>query len=237
VSKNLSVLLSVLLIGLITTSPVVAAPPRACSGGVVALTFDDGPTPATNAVLDELNFYGLKATFFLIGWNVEAYPDIAQRIVREGHYIGNHSWDHPDLTTLTPAEMDRQLRSTNDIIRQTTGVTPRFARPPYGSTNDAVRAAMANNGLREVIWSQDSWDWSGVDQMTIFNQLTLVPPGGTFLMHDWAPNTLATISWFDWYFNEYWAASPICAGRLESTTNVQPVLDWPGLFYFVRAVR
>ena len=216
---------------------VVAAQVPACSGGVVALTFDDGPTPETNAVLDELKINGLKATFFVLGWNVEAYPDVARRIVREGHQIANHSWDHKDLTTLTAAELDHEIKATNDIIRQVTGVTPKFARPPYGSTNEAVHAAMVKYGLREVIWSLDSWDWAGADQMTIFNQLTMVPPGGTFLMHDWAPNTLATIGWFSWYFNDYWAANPICAGRLERTTKVQPVMDWPGLFYFAQAVR
>jgi peptidoglycan/xylan/chitin deacetylase (PgdA/CDA1 family) len=234
--KVMSFLIPILLIGCITSSSVLAAP-NACGGGVVALTFDDGPTPETNAVLDALKLYGLKATFFVLGWNVQAYPDIAQRIVGEGHHIGNHTWDHRDLTLLTKAEIDQELRSTNNIIQQVTGVRPRFARPPYGSTNATVQMAMARNGLREVIWSQDSYDWAGASPDTILNQLTIVPPGGTFLMHDWTPNTLAAIPGIYWYFNTYWKASPICAGRLETTTHVQPVLDWMGLFYFAHAVR
>ena len=101
--KVMSLLILTLLIGSFAASssiqaaPQTPAAPRACAGGVVALTFDDGPTPETNAVLDALKLYGLKGTFFLIGLNVEAYPDIAKRIVSEGHHVGNHSWDHPRL--------------------------------------------------------------------------------------------------------------------------------------------
>jgi peptidoglycan/xylan/chitin deacetylase (PgdA/CDA1 family) len=211
------------------------AAPTPCPGGVVALTFDDGPVPETEAILDALKQQGFRATFFVLGANVQAYPQIAQRIVREGHAIANHSWDHQDLTLLTPDQVDWQIRSTNQIIRQVTGVVPRFARPPYGNTNVAIRQIMANNRLTETIWSQDSWDWTGVEPADILNQLTLVPPGGVFLMHDWAPSTLAAIPQFKWYFNTYWSGSPICAGRLQATTNVQPVLDWLGQFFFVRA--
>ena len=217
-------------------SQAIAAP-RECAGGGVALTFDDGPYPETNAVLDELKLYGLKATFFLVGFNVEMYPEIAQRIVNEGHVVGNHTWNHPDLTRLTEAQIDSQLESTNTIIQQVTGIKPKFARPPYGSTNDVVKKSMAKLGLREVIWSQDSHDWADASVGDIVDQLSLVPPGGTLLMHDFAPNTLTAISGIDWYFNTYWQAAPICAGRLATTTNVQPVLDWPGQFYFVHAVR
>ena len=216
-------------------SSVDAAPP-VCTGGIVALTFDDGPVPETEAVLDALKLHGLRATFFVLGSKVQTYPQIAQRIVREGHQIANHSWDHPDLALQTPQEVDWQIRATNQIIRQVTGVTPRFGRPPYGSTNETVRKILAANGLAETIWSQDSWDWADAEPSDILNQLTLVPPGGVFLMHDWAPNSLAAIPGFKWYFNTYWKSSPICSGRLQKTTTVQPVLDWLGLFYAVNAV-
>ena len=230
-----SVFTAVLLVGCLHSS--VLAAPAPCSGGVVALTFDDGPTPETNAILDELKLYHLKATFFLIGLNVQAYPEIAQRIIREGHNVGNHTWDHQDLTLLTDDEINQELKSTNDIIRQVTGVRPKFVRPPYGSTNAAVRAVMAKYFLTEVIWSQDSWDWAGATTPAILNQLTLVPSGGTLMMHDHLPNTLAAISGIDWYFNTYWKERPICAGKLEPTTTVQPVMNWMGLFFFARAVQ
>jgi peptidoglycan/xylan/chitin deacetylase (PgdA/CDA1 family) len=93
-----------------------------------------------------LKLYEMNATFFVTGDNVELHPDIARRIVAEGHAIGNHSWNHPDLTTVTEAEIDYQLRSTNTKIQQVTGIKPTFARPPYGSTNETVRNVMAKNG-------------------------------------------------------------------------------------------
>src|SRR5688572_16837939 len=135
--KPILVFAAVLFLGCFTSSPVLAVAVP-CSGGVVALTFDDGPRPETNAILDALKLHRLKATFFLIGLNVRAYPEIARRIVREGHHIGNHTWSHPDLTTMTAAAINQELRWTNSIIAQVTGVTPRFARPPYGSTNTSV---------------------------------------------------------------------------------------------------
>jgi peptidoglycan/xylan/chitin deacetylase (PgdA/CDA1 family) len=141
------------------------------------------------------------------------------------------------LTTVTEEEIDYQLRSTNTKIQQVTGIKPKFARPPYGSTNETVRNVMAKNGLREVIWSQDGFDWAGRSWEEVFNQLTLVPPGGTFVMHDWTQGALDVIPAIHWYFNTYWSTSPICPGRLAATTNVQPVMDWPGLFFFARAVR
>lgn len=174
--RTMSVLVALLLVQWLISSSVSAAA-RGCSGGVVALTFDDGPSPETEAILDALKLHNLRATFFLVGWNVEAYPEIARRIVREGHHVGNHTYSHPDLTMLTAEEVDQELGSTNDIIERVTGVRPRFVRPPYGSTNAAVRAVMVANGLTEVIWSQDSWDWAGASPAEILNQLTLVPPG------------------------------------------------------------
>ena len=139
---------------------------------------------------------------------------------------------------MTEAEIDRQLRSTNDIIFQVTGVKPNFARPPYGDTNATVRNAMARNGLREVIWSQDSWDWDAEETSTedILNALTLVPPGGSTLCTTGCRTRWPLSPWIKWYFNEYWNTSPICAGRLANTTKVQPVLDRPGLYYFAEAV-
>ena len=94
---------------------------------------------------------------------------------------------------MTDAELDHQFRSTNEIIEQVTSVRPAFARPPYGNTNANVQAAMARNGLREVIWSQDSRDWTGATPDAIVRQLSLVPQGGTFMMHDRLPNALAAI--------------------------------------------
>ncbi len=112
----------------------------------------------------------LKATFFLIGVNVEMYPDIARRIVQDGHQVANHIGAHQDLTEMTPVQIAQDLKDTNDIIKQVTGFRPRFARPPYGTTNAIVAAGMARQGLTQVIWSQDSYDWTRITTPDILNQ-------------------------------------------------------------------
>lgn len=182
-----------------------------------------------------MKLYKLKATFFLIGQQVQLYPEIAQRIVREGHQVGNHTWSHPDLTTLTDAEVSQEIKSTQDIIRHVTGVTPKFVRPPYGGADLRIDELLRAQGLANTIWSQDSYDWMGATRSDILNQATVVPDKGVLLMHSWAPETTAAVSDIAWYFNTYWKQTPICAGRLESGTTVMPVMDWYGLFSYVHA--
>ena len=87
------------------------------------------------------------------------------------------------------------------------------------------------------MWSQDSFDWDGASPYQILSSLMLVPPGGTFTMHDAQPNSLAAIPGISRYFNQYWKDALICSGRLANATKEQPVLDWPGLYYFATAVR
>jgi len=222
-------------IALVPSTPIHASP-APCAGGAIALRFDDGPYPETNAILDQLAEYHMKATFFVVGEQVQQYPAIVQRIIQEGHQIANHTWSHPALADLTPAQVAQELRSTQDLVRQLTGFTPTLAGPPYGSTSDMVRAQMANLGLREVLKSRDSGDWDGADVEQIVGGLQLVPPGGIYLMHDWVPDINTVVSGIDWYFNDFWQTSPICAGRILPATTVNPVLDWQGQYYFATAV-
>lgn len=209
----------------------------ACSGGNIALTFDDGPGPQTVQVLRELKAAGLHATFFLIGANVKLYPDVARAIVADGHAIGNHSMTHPDLASLTPNQVEKELADSQQAIKDVTGVTPTLFRPPYSSTTQAIRAAAAAHGLTEVIWSVDSYDWAGAEIDTILNRLTLVQPGGIYEMHENEPPTLWSIFYIGWYFNTYWASAPICGGRIAPTTEVMPVDQWFGFFFHAKAVQ
>ena len=211
--------------------------PAQCAGGVVNLRFDDGPFEETIPVLDALKQHNLKATFFVVGQQVLKYPQITQRIVRDGHQLANHSWSHTALAELTPAAAALELKYTQEIVRRVTGVTMKFAGPPYGSTNEVVRAEMAKLGLRETFKSQDSEDWDGAEAWQIMNKLSQVPPGGILLLHDWAPAALTVIPDIAWYFNTYWKSSPICSGKLANTTEVNPVMEWPGMYYFAKAVK
>ncbi len=125
-----------------------------------ALTFDDGPMyPNTERVLEILADFEVSATFFVTGQNVDANPELAARVVREGHAIGNHSYSHPDLTTLNQQAASGQLGMTQRAIWNATGVWPTIMRPPYGSSNASVDQLIANWDLRKVLWDVDPEDW------------------------------------------------------------------------------
>ena len=151
----------------------------------VALTFDDGPTLETLDLLDILRRENVKATFFLIGWQVEKYPEIARRIVAENHEIGNHSYSHPIYLFASPAQTRLELRKTQEIIKQITGITPRFARPPCGVRTPAYFAATRNLGLQTIQWSEAGFDWKDLSAEQIAqNVLKQTQSGSIILLHD-----------------------------------------------------
>ncbi|WP_042352950.1 polysaccharide deacetylase family protein [Bacillus massiliigorillae] len=149
----------------------------------VALTFDDGPHhQLTPRILDILKKYNAKATFFVLGNRVEYYPEIVKRTVDEGHEIGSHSWSHPKLTSLKPAELAQQINQTSNSVEKITGKPPATLRPPYGAVNDAVK--QATNGPI-VNWSVDTLDWKHHNKekvKQIIRQNTR--DGSIILMHD-----------------------------------------------------
>lgn len=154
---------------------------------VLALTFDDGPHPKhTPRLLDILRQYGVKATFFVVGRNVEKYPDLAQRIVSEGHQIGNHTMTHPNLTKLRRKKFDSEIKETSTIIEAYTGKKPTCIRPPYGSLDMKVEAILKNlYGLNIILWSVDPEDWKKPGASEIARRLIGgAKPGAILLAHD-----------------------------------------------------
>lgn len=148
----------------------------------IALTFDDGPGPYTNQLLDELAAHNVKATFFMVGTQVENYPDTVRRIRDEGHQLGNHSWNHDQLTTKGAAAAADDIHRTNDLIAETTGVTPEVMRPPYGSTNQSIINAV---GMPEILWSVDPQDWKYRDSDYVREHvISNAHRGSIVLMHD-----------------------------------------------------
>lgn len=128
---------------------------------VIAFTFDDGPHPdLTPKLLDILKERGLKATFFMVGRNVAAYPQIVRRMVAEGHEVANHSWSHPLLTSLGDTSLDSQIRRTHEAIIKACGVTPTLYRPPYGQTRLSQRKKIKEAfGYTSILWDVDPLDW------------------------------------------------------------------------------
>ncbi|MFC4905698.1 polysaccharide deacetylase family protein [Actinomadura gamaensis] len=158
----------------------------------VALTFDDGPGPYTAHLLDVLKAAGARATFFMLGENVGGYKADVRRMVLEGHQLGNHSWSHPQLTTLSTAAVRSQVRRTQKVITQASGgVAPEVFRPPYGATNARVGKAV---GMPEIVWDVDSLDWRYRDVARNVRVGTRDPKkGNVVLFHDIHKTTVQAI--------------------------------------------
>lgn len=156
----------------------------------VYLTFDDGPDPRwTASILDVLAEYGVPATFFVIGACAAAYPKLIQRMIAEGHEVGNHTMTHPDLSRCEPAEVEHEIQSANDVIRAVCPEAPmRHIRAPYGIWTDQVRAISTKAGLIPLHWSVDPRDWSRPGVPAIVDAvLASVRPGAVVLLHDGCP--------------------------------------------------
>jgi peptidoglycan-N-acetylglucosamine deacetylase len=151
----------------------------------VALTFDDGPDDIfTRQVLDVLKQNKVKATFFVIGRRAEAHPELIARMIREGHIVGNHSYNHADLSKLSVTNFEKQIEHTQLILKPMTGYNPKLFRPPYGAINEQqVRWAM-DHGYLIINWNVDSLDWKGLSADKVSrNILSANRPGAIILLH------------------------------------------------------
>lgn len=151
----------------------------------IALTFDDAPDDYfTPQVLDILKKEGVRATFFVVGNRVQAHPEIVRRMVQEGHVIGNHSWNHPNLPKLRDAEFRSQILKTDQQILSIAGYLPTFVRPPYGNISENQILWLASQHKVIVNWDVDSLDWKGLDAEEVkTNVLAHVHPGAIILQH------------------------------------------------------
>jgi len=164
----------------------------------VALTFDDGPSPFTDRLLDVLNAKGAKATFFLIGNKVALDPAAAKRIADAGMEIGGHTWEHPNMTTIAPEEIPRQLRDATASIAAATGTAPTLYRPAGGLSNAAVRTEAGRQGLAEILWDVIPFDWINDSDIaaTVYMLRTQIKPGSVVLLHDTYSSTVDLVYQF-----------------------------------------
>ncbi len=175
----------------------------------IALTFDDGPDPQyTLQILDVLQKYGVKATFFCTGEHSVAYPDVLRCVHEAGHVIGNHSWGHRDMGLLPAEHVLPEITRASDAIREITGVAPTLFRPPFGSLSSHVLTQLQQLNLTTVLWNagEEARDWSspGVD-FIVSRILKKVGNGTIVLMHDSGGDRSQTV-----------AALPIVIERLQS---------------------
>ncbi len=161
---------------------------------VIALTFDDGPWPRiTSQVLDILKKNEIKATFFWIGQNLQAYPKIAQQVVTNGHAIGNHTWHHW-YRWMNQSTAAHEIEDTAELIYKTTGIRTSIFRPPGGVLNNGVADYAEKKNYTIAMWSVDSIDYHRPSaQKLVNNVIRKVQPGGIVLMHDGGGNRSTTV--------------------------------------------
>ncbi|MBC1968329.1 polysaccharide deacetylase family protein [Listeria marthii] len=166
--------------------------PKAKTNKRIALTFDDGPSAAvTPQVLDTLKRYDVKATFFVLGSSVVQNPGLVKRELAEGHQVGSHSWDHPQLTKLSTQEVYNQILQTQKVVFDQTGYFPTTMRPPYGAVNKEVAEAI---GLPIIQWSVDTEDWKNKNAGVVTQRvLAGATDGAIVLMHDIHKTTAASL--------------------------------------------
>ena len=146
----------------------------------VALTFDDGPHPLlTPIILDILAKYHVKATFFIVGENAVNYPDVVERILKEGHEIGNHTHTHDKIDTF-------ELEQCEKTIYELTDYRTKLFRPPEGLINRTIKNVSENMGYDIILWNIDTRDWDHTDPNAIYKNVTEnISSGSIILMHDY----------------------------------------------------
>ncbi len=157
------------------------------SGNHIAITYDDGPHPAnTPRLLDILAERNIKATFYVIGNNVNLYPGVLRRTVAEGHEIGNHSQTHCLLSKLSDSQLRLEMQRCQDSIGRAAGIRPRTMRPPYGGLVQRQRQLVFDEfGYPTILWSVDPLDWKRPGASVIANRIvSSTAAGGIVLAHD-----------------------------------------------------
>jgi len=180
------VLAAVLCLGLAPIALAASAYERP-NQKLVALTFDDGPGTYSDQILDTLEAHGAKATFFLNGYKISEFADQVRRMAAEGHQVANHTWDHPQLSKKSDAEVRRQISSVAAALTEVTGLkgtgaTGFYLRPPYGDYSSRVANAA---GVPLVMWSVDTEDWKYQDSARLTSYtVSVVQDGDIVLMHE-----------------------------------------------------
>lgn len=162
----------------------------------VALTFDDGPHPEfTPAVLEILERHGAQATFFLVGEDALAHPEVVRAIRDAGHEVGNHSYTHPRFLRLLPKQAEEEMKLADEAIAQVTGETAFWYRPPYGQMTLAQKKYAAKTGRRIALWNHCVEDGLAVTgpQACAERIVESVGPGDTILAHDGRLDRTATL--------------------------------------------
>lgn len=210
----------------------VAVGSAGCPNGYVALTYDDGPSTMTRQYVDTLVANGAKATFFTLGQNVQARPTDAQYIASHGMRIEDHTMTHPDLTSLTQAQMNQEINGQKTVVQSTTGQVETLLRPPYGYANGPTFDTADGFGLREMVWTIDTNDWAGRSTAQIVADAATAKNDDIILMHEGYATTLAAMK----PILDGFKSRGLCAGKIvPSWDGPFPQAPW-GLPIYVHVV-
>ncbi|HEX7300990.1 MAG TPA: polysaccharide deacetylase family protein [Solirubrobacteraceae bacterium] len=166
------------------------------------LTFDDGPGPFTDELLDVLRRHEVRATFFVVGELVARRAATVRRAAEEGHAIGNHSWDHPRLPSLSEEDIREQLERTSAAIVAAIGREPELFRPPFGDTDPTVECVASDLGMRQMLWDVDTEDWQMPGPDVVHARIAAAKGGEIVLMHDGGGERAGTVQAVDAFLGE-----------------------------------
>ncbi len=150
----------------------------------IALTFDDGPSESTKELLDLLDRYGVRATFFMCGANVRRLPDVAQEVFCRGHEIGNHTYSHRPLYLKSPAFIEREIATAQKTFEDFLYFRPKYFRAPYGCRWFGLRQAQIRHDLLGVMWTVIGLDWKYLADQVARRIVDRARPGGIVCLHD-----------------------------------------------------
>jgi peptidoglycan-N-acetylglucosamine deacetylase len=179
-----------------------------CKGNssAVYLTFDDGPHPvATPLVLNILQRFNVKATFFFLGKNILQYPDIVREVIAAGHTIGNHGFSHNHVTFKNQSHIQKEISDTASALQSVAGITTTMFRPPYGDVSYSMLRAVRSTHHQPVLWTRDTQDWSLPDESMMLKYLKRSTHAGDILLlhdneltathlHSYLPKIIETLS-------------------------------------------
>jgi len=188
---------------------------------VLSISFDAAWGRAnTEGILDILDQYDVKTTFFLVGFWAEEHPDLVQELVSRGHEIGNHSATHPHMSHLNAAQIREELRRTSDLVESITGTPTTLFRPPYGEYDDEVVRVSREEGYECVQWNVDSLDWKNLGTENMVRQCTRsVNPGDIVLFHNDSKYILEALPQIlEYYRQEGYRIIPVSQLLLQGDT-------------------
>ena len=161
----------------------------------IALTFDDGPHPSqTLKILDVLDKYGIKATFFVVGVNATYYPEAFAEVCRRGHEIGNHTFSHPQVSKLNPEDLEKEVDECENTLLGLSDIKTSLFRPPEGMIDSSVKRVLGKLDYKVILWDIDTRDWAHTPPKAIANNvISHISSGDIILMHDYIAYNSPTV--------------------------------------------